>query len=232
MTPQPVKPNPIEFSQEKIERMKQLAQKLNQQFANKLANKTVEASKENVKDNVNESKNKVSVPEEENKALDWPSRKASSSEKTENGYDISPNKKTEPCTTDKYSQPGTSRSSSRSDESKRGHKKHKKKDKKHRKKGAKFEGERIKHLVNLGDYADLVGNKDEEEEASKNENQDDYVLRKLFKKSGMCNKICPITIQYLTYLNAEINIMLLYYTLIYSIIDITQAYICYKKIKI
>lgn len=59
----------------------------------------------------------------------------------------------------------------------------KEKRKKHKKKkGAKFEGERVTNLVKQRDYADLV--KDQDSEELKPEHQDDYVLRKLFKKSG------------------------------------------------
>lgn len=59
----------------------------------------------------------------------------------------------------------------------------KEKRKKHKKKkGAKFEGERVANLVKQSDYADLV--KDQDSEELKPEHQDDYVLRKLFKKSG------------------------------------------------
>jgi len=59
----------------------------------------------------------------------------------------------------------------------------KKKDKKHRKKkGAKFEGERVLNLVKQGEFADFM--KEQKDQEIKPEHQDDYVLRKLFKKSG------------------------------------------------
>jgi DNA excision repair protein ERCC-6 len=62
----------------------------------------------------------------------------------------------------------------------------KEKKKKHKKrKGAKFEGERLANLVKQSDYADLV--QDQESEGVRPEHQDDYVLRKLFKKSGESN---------------------------------------------
>jgi DNA excision repair protein ERCC-6 len=62
-----------------------------------------------------------------------------------------------------------------------------KKKKKHKKrKGAKFEGERLANLVKQRDYADLV--QDQESDGVNPEHQDDYVLRKLFKKSGELKK--------------------------------------------
>lgn len=62
----------------------------------------------------------------------------------------------------------------------------KEKKKKHKKrKGAKFEGERLANLVKQSDYADLV--QDQDSEGVTPEHQDDYVLRKLFKKSGENN---------------------------------------------
>ncbi|XP_065352951.1 DNA excision repair protein ERCC-6-like [Cloeon dipterum] len=56
---------------------------------------------------------------------------------------------------------------------------------KHKKIGAKFEGERVANLVRQGDFAELVSDQQGIEEEQCPEHQDDYVLRKLFKKSGL-----------------------------------------------
>ncbi|KAM6415921.1 DNA excision repair protein ERCC-6 [Rhynochetos jubatus] len=61
------------------------------------------------------------------------------------------------------------------------HERHKDKSKKKRHKDAKFEGERIPHLVKRKRYR--KENSEEKEEDSKK--NDDYVLEKLFKKSGV-----------------------------------------------
>jgi DNA excision repair protein ERCC-6 len=73
------------------------------------------------------------------------------------------------------------------DGSKRKDKKHKKKEKK-----AKFEGQRVSHLVKTGDYKppDEEGEEGDDEDQRKRElgrsaEQDNYVLSKLFKKSGV-----------------------------------------------
>nr|XP_009933983.1 PREDICTED: DNA excision repair protein ERCC-6 [Opisthocomus hoazin] len=60
------------------------------------------------------------------------------------------------------------------------HESHKDKSKKKRRKDAKFEGEHIPHLVKQKQYR--KENSEEEEDSKKN---DDYVLEKLFKKSGV-----------------------------------------------
>ncbi|XP_059482382.1 DNA excision repair protein ERCC-6-like [Neocloeon triangulifer] len=52
-----------------------------------------------------------------------------------------------------------------------------------KKKWCKFEGERVENLVKQRDYASLLV--EEESETKKPEHQDDYVLRKLFKKTGL-----------------------------------------------
>ncbi|NXD75477.1 ERCC6 protein, partial [Halcyon senegalensis] len=61
------------------------------------------------------------------------------------------------------------------------HESHKDKSKKKHNKDAKFEGERIPHLVKQKQYR-REDSEEKEEESKKN---DDYVLKKLFKKSGV-----------------------------------------------
>lgn len=65
---------------------------------------------------------------------------------------------------------------------KKKHKRDKKKRMKKIKKDAKFEGERVPHLVKCRNYAHKMD--DEEEEQTNIATQDEYVLKKLFDKSG------------------------------------------------
>ena len=66
------------------------------------------------------------------------------------------------------------------------HSKHKKrkKDKKHRRKDALFEGERVRGLVKASSLEDKT-REEMDGEASHSAKQDDYVLRKLFAKTGI-----------------------------------------------
>lgn len=65
------------------------------------------------------------------------------------------------------------------------HESHKDKSKKKHHKDAKFEGERIPHLVKQKRYR-KEDSEEKEEDPKKN---DDYVLEKLFKKSGNCSTV-------------------------------------------
>lgn len=195
--PQPVVPKKIEFSQEKIEHMKQLAQRLSQKISSKLVNKP-EANSEVVTNGNND----VDMKSEENSmSITAASSSSTESKKTENEPSTSKclEWKTEAVastsrSSESEARPGNSkdhkhRKRKEEREERREKRREGREGRKHRgsKKGARFEGERVKHLVDYGDFAELLNN-DEEEEEKKNrdENQDDYVLRKLFKKSGAC----------------------------------------------
>lgn len=53
---------------------------------------------------------------------------------------------------------------------------------------SEFEGERIPHLDKLRDYK--LAKQEEERERKEQKLQDDYVLHRLFKKTGMSQTLC------------------------------------------
>ncbi|XP_046391491.1 DNA excision repair protein ERCC-6-like [Ischnura elegans] len=61
----------------------------------------------------------------------------------------------------------------------------KKKKHKHKRKDCVFEGEKVAHLVSVGEPSSKSSAADEEDNEELNQSQDDYVLKKLFSNSGL-----------------------------------------------
>lgn len=153
--------NPVSFSDEKIERMKKLAQMLSQKIVN---TKSPEKNKETLK------------PLEESNP--------GSSERREEDVVLISDEDTSHTTgsTVDVSRPSTSKAdvcSSASDKTHKKKRKHKDKKKRHEK-HAKFEGETVPYLVKTGEGEA----KNDDEEEKNYATQDEYVLQKLFSRSG------------------------------------------------
>lgn len=85
------------------------------------------------------------------------------------------------------------------------HESHKDKSKKKHHKDAKFEGERIPHLVKQKRYR-KEDSEEKEEDPKKN---DDYVLEKLFKKSGNCSTVPDFKQRYTKLIQVRKGVILL-----------------------
>lgn len=155
--------NPVSFSNEKIERMKKLAQMLSQKIVN-----TKSPDKNDQTPKILEESNFVNTEEKEDVVV------------------ISDEDTAKPtASTVDLSTPSTSKANQNTtsgDKVLTKKRKHKDKKKRHVK-GAKFEGETVPYLVKTGEGE--VKNDDENGEDAKNyATQDEYVLQKLFARSG------------------------------------------------
>lgn len=155
--------NPVSFSNEKIERMKKLAQMLSQKIVN---TKSPEKNKQMPSKSLEESNLGCSERREEDVVL---ISDEDNSHTTGSTFDVS--------------RPSTSKAddcTSASDKTHKKKRKHKDKKKRHQK-HAKFEGETVPYLVKTGEGEA----KNEDEEEKNYATQDEYVLQKLFSRSGM-----------------------------------------------
>lgn len=155
--------NPVSFSNEKIERMKKLAQMLSQKIVN---TKSPEKNKQTPSKSLEESNLGCSERREEDVVL---ISDEDNSHTTGSTFDVSrpSTSKADDCT----------RASDKTHKKKRKHKDKKKRHQKH----AKFEGETVPYLVKTGEGEA----KNEDEEEKNYATQDEYVLQKLFSRSGM-----------------------------------------------
>lgn len=157
-----VNSNLVSFSDEKIERMKKLAQMLSQKIVN-----TKKSPEKNNQTRKLSGESNVGISEEREEDVVLISDEDTS--------------QTTGLTVD-VSRPSTSKAddcASTSDKTQRKKRKHKDK-KKRREKHAKFEGETVPYLVKTGEGEPK---KDDEEEKNY-ATQDEYVLQKLFARSG------------------------------------------------
>ncbi|KAF4528012.1 hypothetical protein B566_EDAN002195, partial [Ephemera danica] len=186
-SPQPVIPKKIEFSREKIDRMKELAQKLSQQFTKKLEDKiqnksdgkpseTLSGAKAGCSSSSQSYSNNATIKTDANNGSSLSGNDDSLKENVKLNFSFKESKSSD----DRQQASSGSKKTEKSEKRHKG----KHKEKKRHRVGVKFEGERVSHLVKCREYARML-KQGEEEETHNDENQDDYVLRKLFKKSGL-----------------------------------------------